>query len=150
MVKRSAGLLLYRMVNGFLEIFLVHPGGPFYSKKDVGVWSIPKGEFDMEDPLVAARREFREETGFDITGDFVELRPIKQKSGKLIYAWAVEADVDAARSVSNTFALEWPPRSGKIVDFPEVDRAEWFSAEAAREKILPAQAALIDDLLTKL
>ena len=150
MIKRSAGLLVYRTTNGSPEVFLIHPGGPFFAKKDLGVWSIPKGEFDSEEPLTAARREFEEETGFKIAGDFIELKPIKQKGGKLVYAWAVEADLDASKIVSNTFTLEWPPKSGVMKEVPEADRAEWFDLETAKQKINPAQTALIDDLITKI
>jgi predicted NUDIX family NTP pyrophosphohydrolase len=151
MPKRSAGLLVYRETSGFLELFLVHPGGPFYAKRDLGVWSIPKGLFDSdEDPLSAARREFEEETGQKIAGDFIELATVTQKGGKLVYCWAVEGDPDADDIQSNTFELEWPPRTGKMQTFPEVDRAAWFDVETAKQKILPAQADLIDDLLTKL
>jgi predicted NUDIX family NTP pyrophosphohydrolase len=148
--KRSAGLLLYRTTNDFLELFLVHPGGPFFARKDLGAWSIPKGEFEMEDPLAAARREFKEETGFDIAGEFVELAPIKQKGGKFVYAWAVEADLDPSKIKSNTFKLEWPPKTGKMAEYPEVDRGAWFSIEEARQKILSSQESLISDLLKKL
>src|SRR5829696_7412301 len=122
-MKQAAGLLVYRRTGGGLEVFLVHPGGPFYARKDDGVWSIPKGLFDAdEDPLAPARREFEEETGQKIAGDFFELKPITQKGGKIVYAWAVEANVDADDIVSNTFDLEWPPKSGKMQEFPEVDR----------------------------
>lgn len=147
MVKRSAGLLVFRTTNGFVEVFLVHPGGPFFAKKDLGSWSIPKGEFEMEEPLAAARREFEEETGFSMAGEFIELRPIKQKGGKLVYAWAVEADLDAAAITSNTFELEWPPKSGSLKEYPEVDRAAWFDLETARSKILASQAELITELI---
>lgn len=150
MIKRSAGLLVYRTTNVYPEVFLIHPGGPFFAKKDLGVWSIPKGEFDSEEPLTAARREFEEETGFKIAGDFIELKPIKQKGGKLVYAWAVEADFDASEIVSNTFPLEWPPKSGVMKEFPEADRAEWFDIETAKQKINPAQTDLIDELMTKI
>ena len=150
MTQRSAGLLVFRETNGFPEVFLVHPGGPFYAKKDLGSWSIPKGLFEVdEDPLTAARREFEEETGQKIAGDFIELTPITQKGGKLVYCWAVEAEPDADRIESNTFTLEWPPRSGKMQEFPEVDRAGWFDIETAKKKILEAQADLIEQLLIK-
>lgn len=147
MAKQSAGILLYRKKNGYLEVFLVHPGGPFYLKKDAGAWSIPKGEFlDGEDPLIAAKREFFEETGQTVEGDFTELLPVQQKGGKKVYAWAVEGDIDHETIVSNTFEMEWPPKSGKMKGFPEVDRAGWFSVEEAKVKIIEAQAILIDNL----
>ena len=150
MVKQAAGLLVYRMAGEDLQVFLVHPGGPFFVKKDDGVWSIPKGLFDPdEDPLAAARREFEEETGQKIAGDFFELKPITQKGGKIVYAWAVEADVDADNIVSNTFELEWPPKSGKTQEFPEVDRGAWFDVETAKRKINPAQAALVEELVSR-
>src|SRR5687768_3955441 len=114
MAKRSAGLLVYRLKNGFPEVFLGHPGGPFYTKKDLGVWSIPKGEFEIEKPLTAAKREFHEETGFKVKGKSIDLGWVKQKSGKLVYAWGVEYDFDAAKIKSNTFPLEFPPRSGNL------------------------------------
>jgi predicted NUDIX family NTP pyrophosphohydrolase len=144
--KKSAGLLLYRFKNTTPEFFLVHPGGPFWSKKDMGAWSIPKGEFTEEDPLSAAIREFKEETGLEISGNFIPLAPLKQKSGKVVYAWAVESDADPSVIKSNTFELEWPPRSGKKILVPEVDRADWFTAESARNKIIPGQAGFITEL----
>jgi predicted NUDIX family NTP pyrophosphohydrolase len=151
MNKQAAGLLVYRNADEGVEIFLVHPGGPFYVKKDDGVWSIPKGIFDEdEEPLAAARREFEEETGFKIAGDFFELKPVKQKGGKIVHAWAVEADVDADAIQSNTFTMEWPPKSGKMAEFPEVDRAAWFDPETALQKINPAQSALITELLSRI
>lgn len=128
-------------------MFLVHPGGPFWAKKDLGAWSIPKGEFEPgESPRAAARREFREETGQDIDGDFVALAPVKQKGGKLVRAWAVVGEVDAERVVSNLCEIEWPPRSGRRLTIPEVDRAAWFPIDEARSRINPAQAALLDEL----
>jgi predicted NUDIX family NTP pyrophosphohydrolase len=150
MIKQSAGLLVYRETDNGVEVFLVHPGGPFYTKKDDGVWSIPKGEFDAEDSLTAARREFEEETGFKIAGDFFALSPVKQKGGKIVYAWAVEADIDPQAIQSNTFKMEWPPKSGKMVEFPEVDRAAWFDPQTAKQKINPAQYALITELLSRI
>ncbi len=150
MIKQSAGLLVYRETDAGVKIFLVHPGGPFFAKKDDGAWSIPKGEFDDEDSLTAARREFEEETGQKIAGDFFALTPIKQKGGKIVYAWAAEADIDADAIHSNTFEMEWPPRSGKTATFPEVDRAAWFDPESAKQKINPAQSALIDELMTRI
>jgi predicted NUDIX family NTP pyrophosphohydrolase len=147
MPKVSAGLLLYRFRDGRLQVLLVHPGGPFFRNKDLGAWSIPKGEPDEGEPLLdAAKREFREETGFVVDGKYLELTPVKQKAGKAVHAWALEGDCDPAALRSNTFPLEWPPRSGKRVEFPEVDRAEFFGLEMAREKINPAQGALLDEL----
>ena len=134
-----------------LRFFLVHPGGPFFAKKDEGAWSVPKGElYEGENALVAARREFKEETGCGLEGKFVPLSPVTQKGGKIVLVWAVEGDCDADAIRSNTFALEWPPKSGRVRDFPEVDRAGWFTVDEAKKKINPAQAALMDDLLSKL
>lgn len=131
-----------------LEFLLVHPGGPFWKNKDQHAWSIPKGELsEDEDPLQAAIREFKEETGFDIQGDFLVLPAIKQKSGKWIYAWAVEANLDETAISGNLFSLEWPPRSGKVLEFPEVDRAGWFNVEEAKEKLNEAQYGLIGSLI---
>lgn len=144
--KQSAGLLLYRR-RPAIEVFLVHPGGPYWAKKDEGAWSIPKGEFEEgDDPLEAARRELREETGFSIEGDLARLDPVKQPGGKTVNAWMVEADMDPDELVSNTFQMEWPPRSGRIRQFPEVDRAAWFSLDEARMRILKGQVPLIDQL----
>ncbi len=149
--KKSAGILLYRFKNNSLEIFLVHPGGPFWAKKDLGSWSIPKGEFqDEEDALHAAKREFFEETGMKLTGDCMELKPIKQKSGKTVYAWAVKGDIDSDKIISNTFEIEWPPASGKQQAFPEIDRGGWFSISEAKEKINESQCALINELVLKI
>jgi predicted NUDIX family NTP pyrophosphohydrolase len=151
MPKESAGLLLYRKRGGTLEVFLVHPGGPFWAKKDLGAWSIPKGEVDKdEDKQAAAIRELKEETGLAVSGEMLALTAIRQKGHKVVHAWAVEADCDPAAVRSNTFAMEWPPRSGKTQDFPEVDRAAWFGVAEARAKINPAQAALIDELAERL
>ena len=139
-------MLVYRMRDEEIDVFLVHPGGPFWAKKDAGAWSIPKGEFETEQPLVAAMREFEEETGLKISGDFIELKPVKQKGGKIVYAWAVEADFDASDIQSNMFKLEWPPKSGVMRDYPEVDRAGWFDLETAKLKMLASQAGLIEQL----
>jgi predicted NUDIX family NTP pyrophosphohydrolase len=149
--KQSAGLLVYRHRAGALEIFLVHPGGPFWAKKDAGAWSIPKGEFgDDEEKLTAARREFREETGLALDGPFLELVAVKQAGGKLVFAWAIEQDLDAAAVRSNTFAMEWPPKSGQTKEFPEIDRAAWFAWPLALDKILKGQRPLILQLLARL
>lgn len=149
--RKSAGLLVYRKKNKAVEVFLVHPGGPFWKGKETGAWSIPKGEFDEnEEPLTAARREFREETGQEVAGHFIELRTVRQKSGKLVYAWAVEGEVDHENIVSNTFRQEYPYKSGKWISIPEVDKAAWFFIQEAQKKINPAQVALLDDLLQKI
>ena len=151
MPKHTAGLLLYRRRRGRIEVFLVHPGGPFWRNKDDAAWSIPKGEYDPpEAPLAAAKREVAEETGFEIDGDFLELTPRKQPGGKTVFAWAIERDVDAPAIRSNTFAMEWPPRSGRTQEFPEVDRAAWFDLPTARRKIHKGQVAILDELEERL
>jgi len=151
MAKKSTGILLYRFQNTVLEFFLVHPGGPFWTKKDEGAWTIPKGEFeDNEDPLDAAKREFEEETGVKISGKFIELKPVKQKSGKLVYAWAVEGDIDSSKIKSNEFEMEWPPKSGKMKSFPEIDRAAWFNLKDAEQKMNAGQFSLIKELENKI
>jgi predicted NUDIX family NTP pyrophosphohydrolase len=147
MARTSAGLLLYRLRQGGLEVLLVHPGGPFWMKKDLGAWSIPKGEFtETEDPLAAARRELKEETGFDIDSPGVRLTPRRQPSGKTVYAWAVEADVDASAAQSSSFRVEWPRGSGRYREFPEIDRTEWFPLDEARTRILSGQRPFLDEL----
>jgi predicted NUDIX family NTP pyrophosphohydrolase len=147
MSKQTAGLLLYRRRQGKLEVLLVHPGGPFWAHKDAGAWSIPKGEHGPEeDPLSAARRELTEETGFTAAGPFLPLTPLKQKSGKLIQAFACEGEADPRNLTSNTFPLEWPPHSGQIQEFPEVDRAAWFPLAEAAKKIHPGQAGFLQEL----
>ena len=144
MAKRSAGLLLYRLKNGRLEVLLVHPGGPYWAKKDDGAWSIPKGEYtEGEEPLAAARREFEEETGICPEGEAIPLGTIRQPGGKLVTAFAMEGDLDAAAIRSNTFSMEWPPRSGRMQTFPEVDRAGWFGKEEAERKILRGQLPIL-------
>lgn len=149
--QRSAGLLAYRLRDGMPELFLAHPGGPFWKNKDEGAWSIPKGEIDPdEDPLKAAQREFREETGQSVDGVFLPLDPVKIASGKVIVAWAVEHDLDAAAIASNSFEIEWPPRSGRRQAFPEVDRAAWFDGPTALRKITPGQVPLLLQLLERL
>ena len=140
---------MYRKCNGFLEVLLVHPGGPFWAKKDTGSWTIPKGEFaDNEEPLEAAKREFEEETGFKPEGEFHPLKMIKQAGRKIVLGWFFEGNCDASAVKSNTFSLEWPPRSGKYQDFPEVDRAGWFTIDRAREKILSGQLGFIEELVS--
>ena len=151
MPKRSAGVLLYRFVDKVLQVFLVHPGGPFWAKKDEGVWSIPKGEFDdNEDPLVAAKREFQEETSIFIEGEFLPLTPVRTRSGKLVYPFALEQDVDETKIESNTFLMEWPPKSGKQKAIPEVDKAAWFEIETSKKKINPGQLPVIEELVSLL
>lgn len=147
MNKVSAGLLLYRIEDKKLEVLLVHPGGPYWVNKDEGAWSIPKGEFSSgQDPLEAAKREFEEETGFQVTGNFRKLEAIKQTGGKTVFAWAVEGNVDVLKTVSNLFTIEWPPKSGKQQTFPEVDKVRWFSIPEAKVKINTNQIALLDEL----
>ena len=147
MPKESAGILLYRLNRGTVEVFLVHPGGPFWKKKDEGAWTIPKGEPEPgEDKLASAIREFAEETGTTLAGDFRTLPPIKQAGGKWVHAFAIEGALDPAALVSNEFEMEWPPRSGKRARFPEVDRGAWFSLAEARTRINKGQAALLDAL----
>ena len=151
MASKSAGILLYRIKDKVLEVLLVHPGGPFWKNKDAGSWSIPKGEFDeSEKPFDAALREMREEVGLELKGNFIELTPVKQKSGKLVYAWALGHDFDPSEIKSNTFEIEWPPKSGKKKEFPEIDRAEWYDVKTASKKIIAAQIGLLDELRKKL
>jgi len=151
MAKQSAGLLMFRRLPGRpLEVLLAHPGGPFWAKKDLGAWTIPKGEYTDEDPLAAAQREFQEETGCVPAGPFIELATIRQKSGKVVSAWAFEADWDPCGLRSNDFELEWPKGSGKMQAFPEVERAEWFTIEEARRRVLPAQVPFLDRLCERL
>jgi len=146
MSKQSAGILLFRFTNTIPEVLLVHPGGPFWMKKDMGAWSVPKGEFTTEEPLEAAKREFKEELGISVTGTFMELLPLKQKSGKIIYVWASQGNIDTTQIESNVFELEWPPKSGVVKQFPEIDKAAWFSLSEAKEKINPGQIGFIDQL----
>jgi predicted NUDIX family NTP pyrophosphohydrolase len=147
MPKRSAGLLMYRRRNGQVEVFLVHPGGPFWAKKDLGAWSICKGEYaESELPLEAAKREFQEETGFIAQGSFLELGVVQQATGKTVSAWAFEGDCDPDKLISNHCEVEWPPRSRRMIQIPEVDRGGWFSIAAARERILKAQEPFLDRL----
>ena len=150
MPKRSAGVLLYKRSAGELLVLLAHPGGPFWQKRDLGAWTIPKGEFDStEAPEAAARREFREELGIDAVGALEPLGEVQQNGGKRVIAFALEGDFDVAALRSNTFDVEWPPRSGRIITFPEIDKVEWMTLATARKKILPAQAALLDRLANR-
>jgi predicted NUDIX family NTP pyrophosphohydrolase len=147
-MSKSAGILLYRIKNNVPELLLAHPGGPFWVNKDIGAWTIPKGEFtDEEEPLEAAKREFKEETGVDVAGEFIELTPVKLKSGKTVYAWLLKGDMDATKIKSNTFQLEWPPNSGIKKNFPEIDKAQWFNIKDAKEKINPGQIGFIDEFV---
>ena len=150
--KTSAGLLMFRYEAGRLEVLLAHPGGPYFAKKDAGAWTLPKGLVDShEAPLSAARREFEEETGFDAPAEgYLELGEIRQKSGKLVLGWAFEGNGDPAEFRSNTFEMEWPPRSGRTASFPEIDRIEWVTPEVAARKLNPAQASLVENLLRAL
>jgi predicted NUDIX family NTP pyrophosphohydrolase len=151
MAQKSAGLVMYRLKDREPEILLVHPGGPFWARKDDGAWSIPKGLFEEdEDPLAAARREFEEETGCQPAGEFIALGRFKQPSGKTIWAWAVEGDFELSRFRSNLFAMEWPPKSGRMKEFPEADRADWFAPEEARRKINKGQVPIVAALLERL
>lgn len=144
--KISAGILAYRYSGGLLQFFLIHPGGPYWARQDAGAWSIPKGQVESDDYLVEAQREFREETGFEAHGEFLELVPQKLKSGKIIHAWAVNMDLDADKLNSNVVVIEWPPKSGKTVSFPEADRGAWFSETEALTKINQGQRGFISEL----
>jgi predicted NUDIX family NTP pyrophosphohydrolase len=147
MARNSAGILMYRRRQGIVEVLLAHMGGPFWAKKDLGAWSIPKGEFEPDEaPLDAAKREFEEETSLSVTGEFIPLTPIKQSGGKIVHIWAVESDCDPSAIKSNTFMIEWPPRSGRQQAFPEIDRAEWFSLDDAKEKVTKGQRGFIEEL----
>jgi predicted NUDIX family NTP pyrophosphohydrolase len=151
MAKQSAGLLIYRRRERGIEVFLVHPGGPFWQKKDLGAWSIPKGELAPGDnPLEVAIRELHEETGMTVQGEFAPLSAVKQRGGKTVHAWLVAGDFDPANVKSNSFSMEWPPRSGKMQEFPEVDRGEWFTFDVARQRILIAQQPLLDEAQSRL
>lgn len=151
MSVHSGGILLFKYVGNKLNVMLVHPGGPFWAKKDEGAWSIPKGIFEEgEEPLAAAKREFKEETGFDVDGEFIELGEIKQPSKKIVLVWAMEKDIDVTKIKSNVFSLEWPKNSSKIKEYPEIDKGRWFGIEEARKKILKGQAGFIDRLIEKL
>ncbi len=147
MPRKSAGILVYKKFKEEFVVLLVHPGGPFWSKKDLNSWSVPKGEFDEdEEPFDAARREFKEETGFLPDGEFIRLDPVKQAGGKMVHAWAVEGDIDVSNIKSNLFKMEWPPKSGKFKEFPEIDRAEWFPIDVAKTKIIKGQIPILENL----
>jgi len=151
MAKQTAGILVYRRGESGVEVFLAHPGGPFWAKKDLAAWSIPKGEFlDPESPLDAAKREFAEEIGQSVEGQFLALTPCKPPGGKVIHAFAVEGEVDAAKVQSNLFEMEWPPHSGKMQSFPEVDRGAWFAIDDARKRLHKGQLPILDELIAKL
>jgi predicted NUDIX family NTP pyrophosphohydrolase len=148
MSVHSAGILLYRFIDQQLEVMLVHPGGPYWASKDLGAWSIPKGLIEEDEPaLEAAKREFKEETGFEVNGDFIELGTLKQPSKKIVHAWALEQDLDTTKIVSNAFELEWPKYSGKLEEYPEVDKGEWFDIEQAKTKMSKGQVGFIDLLI---
>lgn len=150
-MKKSAGILPYKFVEKQLFFFIAHPGGPFYRKKDNGFWGIVKGEFDeKEEPLQAAIREFKEETNLDMEGPFLELTPRKQKSGKMVYVWAIETDFSTDNLQCNTFQLEWPPKSGKMIEVPELDKFEWFNIETTIAKLIPAQVGFVEEVLDHL
>jgi predicted NUDIX family NTP pyrophosphohydrolase len=147
MPRRSAGILLFRKSDRGLEVLLGHPGGPFWTRKDAGAWSIPKGEVaGSEELLDAAKREFTEETGYMVDGPFIPLQPVRQSGGKFVHAWAVEGELDPDQITSSTFELEWPPGSGRVRVFPEIDRVEWFDMDTARTKVNPAQSGFLDEL----
>ena len=151
MARQSAGILLFRERPEGTDVFLVHPGGPFWAARDDGAWSIPKGEIaDGEPPMEAALRELEEETGYRPQGELLELQPVTQPGGKRVFAWAARGELDPSAIASNTFTMEWPPRSGRMQEFPEVDRAGWFGIDLARRKILKGQAPLLDRLLERL
>ena len=149
--KRSAGILVFRRDPSGIAVLLAHPGGPIFRRRDAGAWTIPKGEIEPdEEPLAAARRELAEETGFTVDGPFIDLGTVKQKNGKIVHAFAAEASLDSSRLTSTTFRMEWPPRTGTIGEFPEVDRADYFPIDVAREKLNHAQAQFLDRLLAAL
>jgi predicted NUDIX family NTP pyrophosphohydrolase len=150
-MKLSAAILLFRQKNSFVEVFLVHPGGPFWTKKDAGAWSLPKGEYlEEEEPLAAAKRELKEETSLSVDGEFLPLGELQQSSGKRVTAWALEYDLDPTQIKSNSFTLEWPPKSGERQEFPEVDAGAWFSLPAANDKLVPGQRPFLERLSEKL